>query len=308
MAFDLSTKICGKVLKNPLVLAAGFLGTNAELLTRVAKNGAAAVTTKSCTLLPRKGHENPTVLAIECGIINAVGLANPGVDQTIFEIQKLKKMLKGEALIIASIAGGTLKEFGLLTKKISIAQPDFIEVNISCPNTELEFGRPFGADKKDAAHVTRIVRKNTQIPIIVKLSPNVTDIKEIARSVEEAGADAISAINTLVGMVIDIDAGKPVLTNKRGGISGPGIKPIALRCVFDIAEVVKIPIIGLGGVTNGQDVITMMMAGASAVGIGTGIHYRGMSIFKKVVKEIKDYMHKNGYHSLSDFRGVAHES
>jgi len=306
MKIDVSTKICGKVFKNPLILASGILGTEAKLLARVANSGAGAVTTKSCGLLPRKGHENPTVLAWEHGVINAVGLTNPGVEQEIKEIRELKKLV-GETKIIASFFGSTVKEFVQVAKRLSIAEPDFLELNISCPNIESEFGQPFGVSPKDTLAVTKAVKKVSSIPIIVKLSPNVTDIKTIAKAAEDGGADALSAINTLVGMVIDIESGKPILTNKTGGISGPAIRPMAVRCIYDVVSAVKIPVIGVGGVSCGEDVIQMMMAGASAVGIGSAVYYQGLNVFKKINKEIKEFMRNHSYKSIADFRRIAHE-
>jgi len=306
MKINLSTKICGEVFRSPLVLASGILGTEAKLLARVANSGAGAVTTKSCGLLPRKGHENPTVLAWEHGVINAVGLTNPGVEQEIKEIRELKKLV-GETKIIASFFGSTVKEFVQVAERLSLAQPDFLELNISCPNIESEFGQPFGVSPKDTLAVTKAVKKVSSIPIIVKLSPNVTDIKTIAKAAEDGGADALSAINTLVGMVIDIESGKPILTNKTGGISGPAIRPMAVRCIYDVVNAVKIPVIGVGGVSCGEDAIQMMMAGASAVGIGSAVYYQGLNVFKKINKEIKEFMRNHNYKSIADFRRIAHE-
>jgi len=305
---DLTTKICGKVLKNPLILTSGVLGTEAELLARVAKAEAGAVTTKSCGLRPRKGHENPTVLAWRYGLINAVGLTNPGVEEETKEINRLRKLIPPEVKIIASFFGETIKEFVKVAKILSLAKPDFLEMNISCPNTESEFGRPFAVSPKDTFNVTKAVKKNVKIPLIVKLSPNVTDIKIIAKAAEDGGADIISAINTVTGMIIDIEAGKPILTNKMGGISGPAILPIAIRCVYEIVRAVKIPVIGIGGVINGEDAIQMIMAGARAVGVGSAIYYRGLGVFKKISQEMKDFMKTHQYSKIDDFRGIAHES
>lgn len=305
MKVDLSTTICGVRFRNPTILASGVLGTDAKLLARVAKAGAGAVTTKSCGLFPRAGHENPTVLAWEHGLINAVGLANPGVDQVVREIQELKKIL-GKTKIIASFFGGTVGEFVRVAERLSFAHPDFLELNISCPNTESEFGQPFGISSEDTFAVTQAVRKVSRIPIIVKLSPNVTNIRSIARAAEEGGADVISAINTLIGMVIDTESGKPILTNRRGGVSGPAIKPIAVRCVYDVAGSVKVPVIGMGGITSGNDAIQMVMAGAGAVGLGSAVYYRGQSVFEKINREIREFMEEHGYHSINDFCGIAH--
>ncbi len=310
MKSSLKISLCGQKLKSPLILASGILGTKAELLARVAQTGLGAVTTKSCGLKPRQGHENPTVLAWEHGLINAVGLTNPGVEKEVEEIETLKNLLKKRNLktkIIASFFGSTFEEFVKVGQKISQAQPDFLEMNISCPNTESEFGQAFATNPKDTYKVVKAVKKITSIPLIVKLSPNVTDIKEIAQSAQEAGADIISAINTLVGMVIDIESGKPILTNKMGGVSGPAIKPVAIKQVFQIKKAVKIPIIGLGGITSGADATEMIMAGATAVGLGSAVYYRGISVFKKINQEIKAFMLKKNLKNLSQIRGIAHE-
>ena len=188
---------------------------------------------------------------------------------------------------------------------MSSLKPAMIEVDISCPH--LDYGKPYYADAELIAKVTKIVKKNAgKIPVSIKLSPNVYDIKEIAHAAEKAGADAITAINTVTGMVIDITARKPILANKIGGVSGPALKPIAVRCVYEIYETVKIPIIGTGGVTYGKDAVEMIMAGATAVGIGSGVYYRGIGIFKKVCNEMASWMKKNKVKSLEEIRGKAH--
>ncbi|MFB0546409.1 MAG: dihydroorotate dehydrogenase, partial [Anaerolineae bacterium] len=250
---DLSIELCGVRLPNPLILAAGILGTSAELLERVARNGAGAVTSKSCGPRPRKGHPNPTVLDWGHGLINAVGLANPGVEEEVVILAAARRRLDPLGVpLIASIFAETVESFAAVARRVSEAEPHFIEVNISCPNVAAEFGRPFAAAPESAAEVTSAVKGATHLPVIVKLSPNVTDILAIARAVEEAGADAIAAINTVgPGMVIDIHCGKPILTNRVGGLSGPAIKPIAVRCVYEICQSVKVPVIGIGGVTHG---------------------------------------------------------
>jgi dihydroorotate dehydrogenase (NAD+) catalytic subunit len=190
---------------------------------------------------------------------------------------------------------------------VSKAEPDFIEVNISCPNVAAEFGRPFAADPDSAAAVTKAVKGATHLPIIVKLSPNVTDVAAIAQAVEAAGADAIAAINTVAGMVIDVDCGQPILANRVGGLSGPAIRPIAVRCVYEIYQAVDIPIIGLGGVVDGRDAVEMTMAGATAVGVGSAVYYRGVDVFGVMAQEIVAFMVEHGHKTLADFRGMAHE-
>ncbi len=303
---DISTNVGKLKLKNPTILASGFLGVSASMLQRVANNGAGAVTTKSIGLEKRKGHHNPTVVEVTAGLLNAVGLSTPGINESLDELKILLKKIR--VPVIVSIYGKTVKEYGIIAERVSEIKPSMLEVNISCPNVEDEFGRPFGTDAKTSAHVTKIVKNNTKLPVAVKLTPNVTDIKPIAKSVEEAGADAITAINTLgPGMLINIETKKPVLANRTGGLSGPAIKPIAVRCVYDIYETVDIPIIGMGGIMNGKDAVEFVLAGASAVGIGTGILYRGIDIFDKVNKEIKTYMKENHHKNLKQLIGKAHE-
>ena len=304
---NISTRLKGIKLKNPTILASGILGTTGSSLANVAANGAGAVTSKSIGLDERFGHPNPVLVEWEKGFINAVGLSGPGIEEGIEELGYAVK--NSSAPVIASIFASTVDDFGSVARKISKAKPHLIEVNISCPNVESEFGRPFGTDPDISAKVTKAVKRNTSVPVIVKLSPNVPNIRLIAEAVRKAGADIINAINTVgPGMVINIDAAKPVLHNKMGGVSGPAIKPVAVRCVYDIYEATdgKIPIIGTGGVTYGCDAVEMFMAGASAVGIGTGVYYRGIDIFRKVSEEIAEFMDKNNHDSLKDIIGKAH--
>ena len=303
---NISTNLCGIKLESPTVLASGILGTTGSSLVNVANHGAGAVTSKSIGLEERKGHPNPVLVEWEKGFVNAVGLSGSGVDNFIEEIRFAVQNSKSP--VIASIFASKIDDFGKVAKKISKAKPHFIEVNISCPNVEAEFGKPFGTDPKISAQVTKIVKKNTSIPVIIKLSPNVPNISLIAEAVYKAGADAINAINTVgPGMIINIDAKKPVLSNRVGGVSGPAIKPIAVRCVYDIYKSVKIPIIGTGGITYGKDAVEMIMAGASAVGIGTGVYYRGVEVFRKVNFEIEEIMEEQGYSNLKEMIGVAHD-
>lgn len=301
---DLSTSICKTRLKNPTVLASGILGVTASSLIRVARSGAGAVTTKSIGPEKREGHRNPVIAVLDNGMLNAVGLSCPDMDEAIEELRNAVK--NSNVPVIASIYGRTISEFGEVAEKVSEANPDFIEVNISCPNVEDEFGKSFGYNPETSAKVVESVRNKTKIPLIVKLTPNVFDIKTIANAVEGAGADAISAINTIPGMLINIETGKPVLSNKTGGLSGPAIKPIAIRCVYEIYETVEIPIIGIGGIQTGRDAIEMMMAGANAVGIGTGVMNRGIGIFRDVCDEIEEFMKNNNYSKIEELVGKAH--
>ena len=304
---ELAVDLCGVRLSNPLILAAGILGTGAELLERVAKARAGAVTTKSFGPEPRAGHPNPTVLDWGHGLINAIGLASPGVEEMVTILKDAKDRLEPLGIpLIASIFAETVEGFAEVAHRVSKAKPDCIEVNISCPNVAAEFGRPFAADSNSAAAVTRAVKGATHLPVIVKLSSNVTDIAGIARAVEAAGADAIAAINTVTGMVIDVDCGQPILANRVGGLSGPAIRPIAVRCVYEIYQAVDIPIIGLGGVVDGRDAVEMIMAGATAVGVGSVVYYRGTNAFAEMAQEIASFMVEHGHRTLTDFRGMAH--
>jgi dihydroorotate dehydrogenase (NAD+) catalytic subunit len=238
------------------------------------------------------------------GLINAVGLSNPGVEATAAEIRAAKRSLKPKGIaIIASIFAESVWDFGLVAESISDGEPDLIEVNISCPNVENEFGQFFCATPYVAAQVTRRVKQCTHIPIVVKVSPNEAHIADIARAVVDAGADAVSAINTLgPGMVLDIESRAPVISNRVGGISGPAIHPIAVRCVYDIAHAVAVPIIGGGGNATARDCIEMILAGAHAVSIGSAVYSHGLGVFEQVTGGIADYMRRHHFARLEEFR------
>jgi dihydroorotate dehydrogenase (NAD+) catalytic subunit len=304
---DLSVNLCGVRLPNPTVLASGILGLSQEIFGRLARFGCGAITTKSCSLQPRTGYHNPVIVDWGYGLINAVGLSNPGVEVMVEEIRLAKQQLAPLGVpIIASIFSNTIYDFGVVARYISEAQPDLIEVNISCPNLDARFEQMFASSPYVAAQVTRRVKQNTKIPVIVKLSPNVEDIAKVAREVEAAGADAITAINSLgPGLVLDVETGRPVLANRWGGVSGPAIRPIAAKCVRDVCKVVTIPVIGTGGVTDARDAVEMILIGAMAVGIGSAVNYRGMGVFGEVASGIAEYMRRHAYTRLEDFRGKA---
>ncbi|MGQ9553898.1 MAG: dihydroorotate dehydrogenase [Anaerolineae bacterium] len=302
---DLSTEICGVRLPNPTVLASGILGLSGEVLARVARAGAGAVITKSCSLKPRVGHPNPVVVDYGAGLINAVGLANPGVEAIVEEIRIARELVRSLGVpIIASIFANSIYDFGTTARYISEAEPDLIEANISCPNVEEEFGQIFSSTPYVAGQVTRRVKASTNIPVIVKLSPNVPNIGEVAKAVVAAGADAISAINTVgPGMLMDVETAKPVISNRVGGLSGPAVRPLAIRCVYDICRTVSVPVIGLGGITDGRDAAEMITVGASAVGIGTAVYRRGIGVFRLITDELRQIMAKLGLSNLSQLRG-----
>jgi dihydroorotate dehydrogenase (NAD+) catalytic subunit len=305
---DLSIELCGCRLRNPLVLASGIWGCSAGTLVRLAREGAGAVTSKSCSLEPMRGHPNPTVLDWGAGLINAIGLANPGA---IEEREILRKAKEGLAPLgvplIASVFGHTKADFCQAACLVAEAEPDFLELNISCPNVEAEFGRPFALDPSSAAAVTTAVRRVFAGRLLVKLSPNTPDIVAVARAVADAGADGLTAVNTLgPGMIIDVHAHRPVLANLAGGVSGQALRPIALRCVYDITASVHIPVIGTGGILTGEDAMQIVMAGATAVGIGSALYARGSSAFARILAELTLLMAEEGYTDLAQFRGCAH--
>ncbi len=295
-------------LKNPTVLASGILGLTASSMRRVVEfGGAGAVTTKSFNIEWRKGHKNPSILPFRHGLLNAVGLSNPGIDEMVKEIRLFKRQC--DAPIFASVFGRTIDEFAEVTRRTVEAQPDLIEVNISCPNVHSEFGQPFGNSCKDTAKITEIVKKNAgNIPVSIKLGPHGPGVARLARVCEEHGADAITAINTVgPGMLIDIEVRKPILSNKTGGVSGPAILPIAVKSVYEVYKAVNIPIIGTGGVTVPEDAVQMILAGATLIGIGTGVYYQGIDVFKKIEQGIREYLDRHGFKSIEEIRGGAHE-
>jgi len=299
----MAVNFLGKILNNPMVLASGVLGNSNDILERVHENGCGLVTMKSIGPEPRDGHNNPTVIDLGSGMINAVGLPTPGYLNMDNEWASLEKR---EFPIIASIYGGSVEEFQKVARFVSSKKPDFIEINISCPNSE-KHGMIFGVNPESSRDVVQAVKKVITVPLIAKLTPQAPDIGEIAKACEDAGADAVSAINTLgPGMVIDIESQMPILAFKKGGLSGPMIKPVAVRCVFDIFNAVNIPIIGLGGVTTGEDAIEMIMAGASLVGIGSAVRYRGIDVFAKVAKEMNSWLSDHNL-SMEDIKGAAHK-
>ncbi len=309
-----STKISflNQSMPTPLVLASGIWGTTASLMERAARAGCGAVTAKSCGPAPRAGHVNPSCMAWEHGLINAIGLANPGAEAEVELLAGTKQVLQPLGVpLIASIFAGTPAEFGTVAATVARAEPDMIEVNISCPNVGSEFGEPFAANPKDASDVTAHVKSalnGTGIPIIVKLAPNVPSIARIARAVVDAGADALCAVNTMPGLILDIESGQPILANRSGGLSGPAIKPIALKCVYDVRKACPdVPIIGTGGVTTGTDAIEMLMAGATAVGVGSAIYFRGPDAISEILAEMQVWLDEHDIGDVNNVRNWAHQ-
>lgn len=298
----LEAELCGLKLKNPLILASGIRGNSAGLLVRAAREGAGAATSKSCSLQPREGHANPTMIDQGGVYMNAIGLSNPGVDEEIYEIREA--VAKAGIPIIASVVAKDAREFAEVAARISEAKPAMIEVDISCPNVHRE-GAMFSAYAKDAAEVCLAVRDATTIPFSAKLTPDVPNIGEIAKACVASGASCITAVNTVGGMYVDARAKRAVLANGFGGISGPSMKPIALKSVHLVRKAVgkKVPIIGTGGVSNGLDAIEMIMAGATCVGVGTAVALRKeQKPFEAIAKEMQKFMKQEGYSALSQLK------
>ena len=293
----LKTKFLGFEIKSPLVLPAGIMDMSFSGLDISARNGAGIVTSKSFTLQPRAGHKGPVVAEFEGGFLNAMGLCNPGIVDGLAEINGFKE--RSNTPVIMSVFATNVNHFLKLTEYVNTSKSDFLELNLSCPNVFDEFGIPLAASKNEVFKIVNAVKKISKLPVIAKLSPNVYDIVSIAESAEFAGADAICMINTVgPGMPIDTKMVKPVLFNKFGGLSGPCIKPIALKLIYQTYSAVDIPIIGMGGVKSGEDAIEMMMAGANLVGVGTAVYYRGIGVFNKINKEIINFMKENEYSDL----------
>jgi dihydroorotate dehydrogenase (NAD+) catalytic subunit len=301
----LSISLAGLKLDSPTCLASGILGYSAESMQRIVKGGAGAVVTKSVGVTPRMGYANPSVVQAKCGLINAIGLPNPGIDEYTEEIRYAKTVL--HVPLIVSVYGYTADEYATTAQKAVKAGADAIELNVSCPHVK-DTGSEIGQNTKILAEVVKKVKATMQKPVIVKLSPNVTDIVEIAETAVKAGADALAAINTVKAMAIDVETALPVLSNIRGGLSGPAIKPIALRCVYDIHERVKTPIMGCGGIADWRDAVEFFLAGASAVQIGTAIALEDPSVFQGINKGVAAYLKKKGFGSVKEIVGLSHRS
>ncbi len=277
---------------------------SAPLLRRVYEGGAGAVVTKSLGPIHREGHRNPTLVTLECGVLNAMGLPNPGAKYFAETIRELK----GEGIpVVASFFGASIEEFREVAGILSDAGADALELNCSCPNVEEEMGM-LGADPANTERVTVAVQEVARQPVFVKLSPNVTDIAEIAEAAERGGANAITAVNTLKGLAVDVDLRRPILTNITGGLSGQALKPVALRCVWEVAGAVDIPVIGCGGISGWRDAVEYLLCGATAVEIGTAVTERGFDIFSEVADGIRGYLKENGFRGVEEIVGLAREA
>ena len=302
MSSRLAIEIAGLKLANPTMLASGILGMSGLTLKRAADAGAGAVVTKSVGLEPREGYSNPTVVQAECGLLNAVGLPNPGVHYFSEAIREAKEL---GVPIIVSVYGFSSEEFAEAARVAVESGADAIELNVSCPHVE-KTGAEIGQSSLLVAEIVKKVKGRVDKPVFVKLTPNVADIAKVAKAAAEAGADAITAINTVRAMTIDVETTRPILANKIGGLSGAAIKPIAVRCVYEVYREVDVPVIGCGGISTWRDAVEFMLAGASAVQIGTAIAFNGLDVFKSVTKGVDAYLKKRGFRSVKEIVGLSH--
>lgn len=301
---DTKVDLCGLILDNPIIPASGTFGYGFEFSRLYDINMLGSFSFKGTTKEPRFGNPTPRIAECSAGMINSVGLQNPGVDKVIAEeLPKMKNYFNKK--VVANIGGFSIEDFTYAAEKLGAEeQVGILEVNISCPNLHAG-GANFGNDAKSAAEVTKAVKAVTNKPVLIKLSPNVTDIVSIAKACEDAGADGISMINTLLGMRIDLKTKKPVIANKMGGFSGPAIKPVAVRMIYQVYDAVKIPILGMGGVQNAEDVIELMLAGATAVSVGAA-NLVDPFVCKDIIEDLPRVMKKYGINSLKEIIGGAH--
>jgi dihydroorotate dehydrogenase (NAD+) catalytic subunit len=291
----------GITMKNPVMSASGTFGSGVEYDSVFDVSSMGALVTTGLTKEPTAGNKPPRICETTAGMLNSVGLQNPGVDVFIRDL--LPSMLEFGVPVIANIAGRSRDEFVYMAERLSNTGVAGLELNISCPNVKTG-GMALGTVPEVAAGVVEAVVKATALPVIVKLTPNVTDIRELAAAVADGGADALSLINTLVGMVIDVDERKPVLANCVGGLSGPAIKPVGVRAVWEVSQTVDLPVIGMGGITTGTDALEYIMAGASAVAVGSAFFHDPLAAVK-IIDQIDEYCTKHGVNKLQDLVGVA---
>ncbi|MBF1681483.1 MAG: dihydroorotate dehydrogenase [Selenomonas artemidis] len=298
----LHTTLAGIDMCTPVLAASGTFGFGEEFADFVDLSRLGGVMVKGTTLHPRRGNDGVRIAETPQGMLNCIGLENPGVDVFLQEI--LPRICHYGMNVIVNISGGSVEDYAAVAERLNVPDVAALEINISCPNVK-EGGIVFGTDPHAAASVVRAVRRTAQKPVIAKLSPNVTSITEMARAVEAAGADMISLINTLIGMRIDIETGKPVLGNRTGGLSGPAVKPVAVRMVYDVARAVRVPIIGMGGIASWEDAVEFFLAGASAVAVGTA-NFTDPAIMMKICDGLLHYMEEHDISHINEIVGAAH--
>lgn len=300
---NLAVNLGGIKMKNPVATASGTFGFGLEYRPYIDLQRLGAIIVKGTTTSPRAGNPPPRIAETPSGMLNAIGLQNPGVDRVVEEI--LPRLAGLDTPVIVNIAGDTVEDYALVARKLDGAPGVAgLEVNISCPNVK-KGGIQFGSDPRSAAEVTRAVKSSTGLPVIVKLSPNVTDMAAMAVAVAEAGADALSMINTLLGMAIDVDRRRPVLGNVTGGLSGPAVRPVAVRAVWQVYRAVELPILGMGGIMTARDALEFILAGATAVAVGTA-NFVNPRATLEVVEGIQQYMRENGFSDINELTGLAH--
>ena len=297
---NMKVNIAGVEWKNPVTVASGTFGSGAEYSDFVDLNKLGAVTTKGVANVPWAGNATPRVAETPSGMMNAIGLQNPGIE--LFCERDIPYLKQFDTKIIVNVCGHAPEEYLAVVERLADEPIDMMEINISCPNVNAGF-LAFGQDARNVEELTAQIKKLAKQPVIMKLTPNVTDITEIAKAAEAGGADAVSLINTLTGMKIDINRKTFAVANKTGGVSGPAVHPIAVRMVYQVAQAVHIPIIGMGGIASAEDAIEMILAGASAVSVGTANFYNP-TITMDVVDGIEQYMKKNGFESVADMVGI----
>ena len=298
---DMRVNIAGVEWKNPVTVASGTFGSGAEFAEFVDLNRLGAVTTKGVANVPWAGNPTPRVAETYGGMMNAVGLQNPGID--VFCERDIPFLRQYDTRIIVNVCGRSVEDYCEVVERLADEDVDMLEINISCPNVK-EGGIAFGQDPRAAEEITKAVKKYAAQPVIMKLSPNVTSIAEMAKAVEAGGADAVSLINTITGMKIDIRRKAFLLANRTGGVSGPAIHPIAVRMVYEAANAVKVPVIGMGGIASAEDAIEMILAGASAVSVGTANFY-DPAVTMEIVDGIENYMKEQGFDTVADMVGIA---
>ena len=301
---SLMVNVAGLQLPNPTVLASGILGYSAETVESIVKGGAGAAVMKSVGLKPREGYANPTVVQASYGLINAMGLPNPGIKEYLKEFHRIKAAVPNVPLIF-SIYGYSAEEYATVAIEATAAGADAVELNVSCPHVE-DTGSEIGQCPETLADVVKKVKASVRKPVFAKLSPNVTSIADVAEAAVEAGADGLTVMNTVKAMAIDVETAMPILSNKVGGLSGPAVKPLALRCVYDVYERIKVPIMGCGGIVDWHDAVEFLLAGASAVQIGTAVSLKGPNVFRSVTVGIGRYLRSKHFGKVEEIVGLSH--
>jgi len=298
---DLSVEFAGIKLPNPTILASGILGVSGEIMIRASRAGAGAVVSKSFNVKGREGYRNPSFIEVQGGFLNALGIPNPGMEEMREEVETASK---AGVPVIASVFGFDAEEFAAAAAMGEKGGAIAVELNVSCPHVR-EVGVEIGQRPKVVAEVTHAVKGRVRIPVFVKLSPNVTDITEVAKAAQSAGADAVAAINTALGMAVNVDSAYPILGGTLGGLSGPALHPIAVRAIYQIRRAVDLPIIGVGGVQDYRGALEMMMVGASAVQIGSAVTSQGLEIFRDVTTGMSKFLEQRGLSSIRQVIGIA---